>query len=105
MVGHRTIAASLAILDDVASLHARRLDDIASLHAQRRPALHVPTASLGFLARQAIAASDGSRARVSLCLARSTVTKRPSQELPIDGLAVRTAIGMVGHRAIAASLA
>merc|ERR1712190_446336 len=93
MVRHRTIATSLAILDDIASLHARR-----------RPALHVPTASWGLIARQTTAASDGRSARVSICLARRTLTQRGAQ-LRHDGLAIGTAVGMVGHRAIAACLA
>merc|ERR1712151_522432 len=90
MVGHRTMAASLAIRNDIASLHARR-----------RHALHVPTASLGLLARQTTTASDGRSAWVRLCLAGFALAQEPSA----DGLAVRTAVGMVGHRTIAASLA
>merc|ERR1712217_877026 len=92
MVRHRTIAASPAILDDIANLHSRR-----------RPALHVPTAD-ALIACQTTAASDRRNARVSLCLARRTLTQRGAQ-LRHDGLAIGTAIGMVGHRAIAACLA
>merc|ERR1712137_995077 len=121
MVGHRTIAASLTILDDVAGLDAHGMairaavgmvghrtvaaslairNDIASLHARGRHALHVPTASLGLLARQNTTASDGRSAWVTICLARLALAEEPST----DGLAVRTAVGMVRHRTIAASL-
>merc|ERR1719517_355820 len=121
MVGHRTIAASLTILDDVAGVDAHGMairtaigmvghrtvaaslairNDIASLHARGRHALHVPTASLGLLARQTTTASHGRSAWVRLCLARLTLAEEPST----DGLAVRTTVGMVGHRTIAASL-
>merc|ERR1711972_589025 len=89
MVGHRTMAASLAIRNDIASLHARG-----------RHALHVPTASLGLLARQTTTASDGRSAWITLCLAGLALAEEPST----DGLAVRTTVGMVGHRTIAASL-
>merc|ERR1712151_446765 len=121
MVGHRTIAASLTILDDVASLDAHGMairaavgmvghrtvaaslairNDIASLHARGRHALHVPTASLGLLARQTTTASDGRSAWVTICLAGLALAEEPST----DGLAIRATVGMVGHRTVAASL-
>merc|ERR1712087_2891 len=89
MVGHRTVAANLAIHNDIASLHARG-----------RHALHVPTASLGLLARQTTTASHGRSAWVRLCLARLTLAEEPSTH----GLAIRTTVGMVWHRTVAASL-
>merc|ERR1712228_440988 len=92
-VAHGTFAARLTIMQVTHRLHTRR-----------RHALHVPTASWTFLARQTMATGwCGSSAWVGLCLAHP-VAKRRLQEPPTDGLAVRTTVGSEAHRTFAARL-